>query len=181
LPPGGIAPQAPRAVNGSGTRVDTLGPSFYRAGVERQSHVEVVEAPVEVCYDTIVDFTRYPEWFSAITTAELVESEPAENRWTVRYGLDMVLKTISYTLAYEGRRPGELRWRLVEGDVRDVEGCYTFTKLEPGLTEAECSQAVDVGFWIPGPLRRIFERSAVADSVREFKAAAESAAHAPRR
>jgi hypothetical protein len=28
--------------------------------VEKQSHVEVVEAPIEVCFDTIVDFAHYP-------------------------------------------------------------------------------------------------------------------------
>jgi ribosome-associated toxin RatA of RatAB toxin-antitoxin module len=144
--------------------------------VEKQSHAEVVEAPIEVCFDTIVDFSHYPEWFSGISSAEILEANPTAGTWTVRYGLDMVLKTISYTLAYESRRPQELTWKLVEGDVRNVEGIYIFTALEPDLTEAECRQAVDVGFWIPGPLRRTFERSAVADSVREFKAAAEARA-----
>ena len=144
--------------------------------VEKQSHAEVVEAPIDVCFETIVEFERYPEWFSGITSAEVLEADPEAGRWTVRYGLDMVLKTVSYTLAYESRRPYELTWKLVAGDVRDVEGIYRFTELEPGLTEAECSQAVDVGFWIPGPLRRTFERSAVSDSVREFKAAAEAQA-----
>lgn len=144
--------------------------------VEKQSHVEVVEAPIEVCFATIVDFACYPDWFSGISTAEVLESDPGAGKWTVRYGLDMILKTISYTLEYRSRRPHELTWKLVAGDIRDVEGVYTFTSLEPDLTEAECRQAVDVGFWIPGPLRRTFERSAVADSVREFKAAAEARA-----
>jgi ribosome-associated toxin RatA of RatAB toxin-antitoxin module len=144
--------------------------------VEKQSHVEVVEAPIEVCFETIVDFARYPEWFSGISSAEVLESDPVAGAWTVRYGLNMILKTISYTLEYRSRRPRELRWKLVAGDLGDVEGIYTFTSLEPDLTEAECRQAVDVGFWIPGPLRRTFERSAVADSVREFKAAAEARA-----
>jgi len=144
--------------------------------VEKQSHIEVVEAPIEVCFETIVDFAQYPQWFSGISTAEILDADPAAGTWTVRYGLDMVLKTISYTLSYQSRRPEELTWKLVEGDVRDVEGIYVFTALEPDLTEAECRQAVDVGFWIPGPLRRTFERSAVADSVREFKAAAEERA-----
>jgi ribosome-associated toxin RatA of RatAB toxin-antitoxin module len=168
----------PRTQCSAGAReaVDTLRAVFYGAPVEKQSHIEVVEAPIEVCFATIVDFARYPEWFSGISTAEILDADPAAGTWTVRYGLDMVLKTISYTLAYKSRRPQELTWKLVEGDVRDVEGIYTFTALEPDLTEAECRQAVDVGFWIPGPLRRTFERSAVADSVREFKAAAEARA-----
>lgn len=144
--------------------------------MEKQSHTEVVEAPIEICFDTIVDFARYPDWFRAISTADVVKSDPTAGLWTVRYGLDMMVKTIRYTLSYSGKRPSALTWTLVDGDVKAVEGAYEFVELEPGLTEATCRQAVDVGFWIPGPLRRTFEKSAVADSVREFKAAAEAEA-----
>jgi len=150
--------------------------------MEKQSHTEVVEAPIEVCFDTIVDFARYPEWFGPISTAEIIKADPAAGLWTVRYGLDIIIKTVRYTLVYRGKRPGALTWTLAEGDVRAIEGTYEFTRLEPGLTEATCRQAVDIGFWIPGPLRRTFEKSAVADSVREFKAAAEAEArHRSRR
>ena len=144
--------------------------------MEKQSHTEVVEAALDVCFDTIVDFARYPEWFGPISTAKVVKSDPAAGLWTVSYGLDMVIKTVRYTLAYRGTRPDSLTWTLVDGDVRAVEGSYDFVELEPGVTEATCRQAVDVGFWIPGPLKRTFEKSAVADSVREFKAAAEAEA-----
>jgi len=144
--------------------------------MEKQSHTEVVAASIDVCFDTIVDFARYPDWFGPISTARVLESDPAAGLWTVSYGLDMIIKTVRYTLAYRGKRPNGLTWTLVDGDVRAVEGSYEFVELEPGLTEATCRQAVDVGFWIPGPLKRTFEKSAVADSVREFKAAAETAA-----
>lgn len=144
--------------------------------MEKQSHTEVVEAPIDVCFDTVVDFVRYPEWFGPISTAVVVKADPSKGLWTVKYGLDMVIKTVRYTLSYRGKRPGELSWTLVDGDVRAVEGTYEFVELEPGLTEATCRQAVDIGFWIPGPIRRTFEKTAVADSVREFKAAAEAAA-----
>lgn len=152
-------------------RVSSTGPSM-----ERQSHTEIVHAPLDVCFDTIVEFESYPDWFSGITTATVLERDEGRGRWTVEYTLNMVLKTISYTLAYESERPSLLTWKLVAGDIKDVEGTYRFVKLEGGLTEATCTQAVDVGFWIPGPLRRGFEKSAVMDSVREFKKAAEARA-----
>ncbi len=144
--------------------------------MEKQSHTEVVQAPIDVCFDTVVDFVRYPEWFGPISTAVVVKADPSKGLWTVKYGLDMVIKTVRYTLSYRGKRPGELAWSLVDGDVRAVEGTYDFVELEPGVTEATCRQAVDIGFWIPGPIRRTFEKTAVADSVREFKAAAEAMA-----
>ena len=147
--------------------------------MERQSHTEVVRAAVGVCFDTIVDFEQYPDWFSGITTATILEHDAKKKTWTVEYTLNMVLKTISYTLFYQGKLPGSLTWKLVRGDVKDIQGSYEFVELEPGVTEATCTQGVDVGFWIPGPLRRTFEGTALVTSVREFKQAAEGRARRP--
>jgi hypothetical protein len=94
----------------------------------------------------------------------------------VKYQLNMLIKTISYTLEYAGKRPNELDWKLTGGDVRAVEGSYRFRRIDGEHTEATCAQAVDVGFWIPGPIRKTFERTALIDSVREFKKAAEQRA-----
>ncbi len=144
--------------------------------MERQSHTEVVEAPIALCFDTITDFEHYPEWFSGIEDARIERADPEACLWTVCYRLHMVVRTISYTLDYTGERPGRLDWKLSGGDVKAIEGSYIFTELEPNLTEATCTQAVDVGFWIPGPIRRTFERSALVDSVRQFKEAAQARA-----
>lgn len=146
--------------------------------MESQSHTEVVRAPIELCFDTLVDFDRYPDWFRVIRTATVEMAEPEAGRWRVRYELDAILKTITYTLAYESERPGLLTWKMTEGDLKAIEGRYDLVELEPGLVEATCTQALDVGMWVPGIVRRAFERSAVADSVREFKQAAEARAGA---
>ena len=144
--------------------------------LEQQSHTEVVGASIELCFDTIVDFEAYPEWFSGITEAQIIERDDARGLWTVGYSLDMMIKTLRYTLAYESERPNRLTWKLTQGDVSDVQGSYEFVALESDVTEATCTQGIDVGFWIPGPLRRTFERSALSDSVGEFKKMAEARA-----
>jgi hypothetical protein len=146
--------------------------------VESRSHTEVIRAPIELCFDTLVDFAEYPSWFRVIRAAKIEEADAAAGKWRVRFELDAVLKTITYTLAYEGRRPGELVWKMTGGDLKAIEGRYELIELEPGLTEATCTQAIDVGMWVPGIVRRAFESSAVADSVRELKAAAEARAEA---
>ena len=46
-------------------------------------------------------------------------------------------------------RRARARWRLVEGDVQDVEGAYRFDEAD-GATTATCTQAIDLGFWVPG-------------------------------
>jgi hypothetical protein len=144
--------------------------------VESYSHTEVIRAPRDLCYATLVDFACYPDWFGRISSADILSAEPAADRWEVRYGLDAVLKTISYTLAYRGTPPGTLQWTMTRGDLRAIEGRYDLVELEPGLTEATCTQALDIGLWVPGPVRRIFETSALEESVKEFKKAAEARA-----
>ena len=129
-----------------------------------------------LCFDLLVDFERYPEVFGTIISAQVLSTDAAAATWTVRFDLNMVIRTVSYTLAYSGERPKRLAWQLVEGDIAAVEGSYELRPLEDDLTEATCSQAVDPGFWIPGPIKRAFERSALADSVGEMKRAAEKAA-----
>ncbi|TMA46925.1 MAG: hypothetical protein E6J83_05580, partial [Deltaproteobacteria bacterium] len=84
-------------------------------------------------------------------------------------------KTVRYVLEYSYDPPHGARWRMVEGDVRDVQGSYTFTPAG-GRTKATCTQAIDIGFWIPGFLRSTFEKKALQDSVEEFRKAVESRA-----
>lgn len=144
--------------------------------MESQTHTEVIRAPIELCFDVLVDFAAYPRVFRVITSATVEEADPAGGRWRVRYTLDAILKTIEYTLTYESQRPGRLTWRMTGGDLKSIEGEYRLVELEPGLTEATCTQALEVGMWVPGFVRRPFEQSAVRDSVREFKAEAEARA-----
>ncbi len=144
--------------------------------MESQTHTEVIRAPIDLCFETLVDFPRYPDWFRVIRSARVEDANAAAGRWTVRFELDAILKTIQYTLAYESVRPNRLTWKMTGGDLKAIEGEYQMVELEPGLTEATCTQSIDVGLWIPGMVRRAFEQSAVQDSVREFKQAAEARA-----
>ena len=80
----------------------------------------------------------------------------------------MRIRTIRYTLAYEYRLPQLVRWHLAEGDLANVAGSYEFETNDEEVL-ATCRQEIDLGFWVPGPIRRIGERQALRDSVLEFK------------
>ena len=144
--------------------------------MESQTHTEVIRAPLDTCFETLVDFEKYPEWFRVIKTATLEKADPEAGCWTVRFTLDAILKTITYTLAYECERPHKLTWKMVAGDLSSIHGSYELVELEPGLTEATCTQTLEVGVWVPGMIRRAFEQTAIVESVRELKKAAEDRA-----
>ena len=87
----------------------------------------------------------------------------------VEFHIDAKVKTIRYVLEYQHKKPSQLTWQSVEGDVESIEGVYRFKKLGPSKTEATCRQEIKLGFWLPGPLRRLAERTALTQSVNEFK------------
>ena len=43
-----------------------------------------------------------------------------------------------------------------------------------GRTKATYTQEVDLGFWVPGPIRRMVEQRALRESVEDFKKAVEA-------
>lgn len=144
-----------------------------------QSFSVEIDASVADCVAVLVDFPRYPTWSGPIESCRVLEYDAEGRGRIVEFVLDMKIKSVRYVLEYEyelpaGKKPSRATWHLVEGDVSAVDGAYEFTPLDGTRTQATCRQSVELGFWVPGPLRRVFERQALRDSVTEFKAAAEA-------
>ena len=151
--------------------------SRYGARVSevRQSYSTTVAGTVDECFGVLVDFEAYPQWSSVIKKCRVLERYPDGSAKRVEFILDMTIKTIRYVLEYAYDRPRGATWRLVEGDVKDVEGSYRFDETPTGVM-ATCTQAVDLGFWVPGFIRSLAEAKALRDSVEEFKRAVETRA-----
>lgn len=150
------------------------------ASAAQEVTVEIA-APPSRCFAVIVDFERYPEWSSAIRRATVLERDQHGVGRVVEFEVDINIKRIRYVLEYAYRRPRQLTWHSVDGDVESVQGAYQFRKLAPQLTEATCRQEVQLGFWLPARIRALAERTALAQSVNEFKAAVERSATPPPR
>lgn len=138
-----------------------------------QSFTTDVNASIEDCCAVLLDFERYPQWSGPTTGARILERDAEGRARQVEMTLDMKIRNVRYVLEYTYDLPQGARWRLVEGDVAGIEGSYTFEPIDDAHTRATCRQAVDLGFWVPGPLRRLIERQALRDSVLEFRGEAE--------
>jgi ribosome-associated toxin RatA of RatAB toxin-antitoxin module len=143
-----------------------------------QEYTAEVAASLQQCFRTITDFERYPDWFSGIQQIAILERHADGLAKHVEFGIDMMLKRIRYVLEYDYQKPRALTWHSVEGDIESIQGSYAFEKLDATRTRVTCRQAVAVGFWVPGPIRKLLEQSALRQSVLEFKAAAEANARA---
>lgn len=133
-----------------------------------------IEAPQADCFAAILDFDRYPEWSSAVTRSRVLERDADGTGRVVEFHIDAKVKTLRYVLEYRHKKPGQLTWHSIDGDVESIEGSYRFRKLGPNRTQASCRQEIALGFWLPGPLRRLAERTALTQSVNEFKDYVES-------
>lgn len=138
------------------------------ADAAQEFSVEVHATPEE-CFETIVDFDRYPEWSSAVRSVAVLKKGRGGIARAVEFHADLRVKTVRYVLAYDHQKPTRLTWHSIEGDVESIEGSYDFRKRGTSGTEATCRQEVRLGFWIPGPIRKLAERTALRQSVMEFK------------
>jgi len=138
-----------------------------------QSFTTEVDAGIDDCCAVLLDFEHYPQWSGPTTRTTVLDRHPDGNARRVEMVLDMKIRSVRYVLEYDYDLPKNARWHLVEGDVAGVVGSYSFEAIDARHTRATCAQAVDLGFWIPGPLRRLIERQALRDSVLEFKAEVE--------
>jgi len=150
------------------------GRSRYRGRVAgyAQTYETRIAATPDDCFAVVTDFESYPSWSSPIRSCAVLERYPDGRAKRVAFDLDMTIKVIHYVLEYTYTPPREARWRLVEGDLSSVEGTYRFEPDGSG-TRAECTQALELGFWIPGFIRSAFEKKALRDSVEEFRQAVE--------
>jgi hypothetical protein len=133
-----------------------------------------IAASREACLAVLLDFENYPEWSEPILEAKVLERDSDGRGVRVAFALDMKIKTVRYTLAYAFELPERFSWRLVEGDIADVVGSYELSEPAAGTTTATCEQTVDPGFWIPGPLRRMAEATALRTSLEQLKAEVEA-------
>jgi hypothetical protein len=143
-----------------------------RVAEVRQSYSTTVASSIDDCFAVLIDFEAYPQWSSVIKKCRVLERHADGLAKRVEFILDMTIKTIRYVLEYGYDKPRGATWRLVEGDVKDVEGSYTFDETPAGV-KATCTQAVDLGFWVPGFIRSLAEAKALRDSVEEFRRAVE--------
>jgi ribosome-associated toxin RatA of RatAB toxin-antitoxin module len=133
-----------------------------------------VQASADVLFEVATDFEAYPEWNANIKNVEIKERD-AEGRGTrAWYEVDAKVKVVRYTLAYDySDAPRSFSWELVDGDVKELSGSYTFDEFGD-VTEVVYETSVDPGFPMPKLLKRQAQRAIVRGALEDLKKRAES-------
>ncbi len=115
----------------------------------------VIEAPIDAVYAVAADVEHSPRWQPEIKRAEVVERH-GDEQVLVETETDAKVRTLKSTLRFSYDPPHGLSWRQESGDLKSVEGSWSFEDAGDGKTQATYEMTVDLGrmlgMVIRGPL-----------------------------
>ncbi len=115
----------------------------------------VIEAPIEEVYAVAADVENSPRWQPEIKKAEVLERQ-GDDQVLVATETDAKVRTLKSTLRFSYDPPHGLRWVQEDGDLKSVEGSWSFEEEGDGATRATYEMTVDLGrmlgMVIRGPL-----------------------------
>ena len=133
----------------------------------------VIRTPVELCFETIIDYESFPEWQDAVKRIDVVDRDEAGRGRLVDVVIDAKLREVSYRLHYHYEPPTRVWWEFVQGDgVEHVEGEYLLEPHDSG-TRATYRLGIDPGVPVPGLVARRLNATVMKRSVQDLREEAE--------
>jgi uncharacterized protein YndB with AHSA1/START domain len=148
-------------------------------GLNWAEHTVEIEAPIETCFEAIVDYESFPEWQRAVVDTAVLDRHKDGLGKRVNLVVDAKVRKVDYTLDYRYQRPTLIEWDFVEGNgINDADGSYTFEELGDRRTRATYRFGLEVGIPLPGPVARRAHKQTLKGSVEDLKQEAERRARA---
>ncbi len=122
----------------------------------------------------IADFAAYPQWASAVRSAEVVSRDADGRPSRVRFSLDAGMIKDSYVLGYDWDGDSGVRWDLAEPGsvISAMSGSYALVK-QPASTEVTYELSVDIRMPLPGMLKRRAEKVIIDTALKGLKSRVE--------
>jgi uncharacterized membrane protein len=143
-------------------------------GLNWAEHTVEIDAPIETCFDAIVDYESFPAWQGAVDDTQVLERDRDGLGKVVRLFIDAKVRKVDYTLDYRYDRPERIEWDFVEGNgINGADGHYLFEELGDGRTRATYKLGLEVGIPMPGMVARRVHKQTLKASVEDLKREAE--------
>jgi uncharacterized membrane protein len=114
-----------------------------------------IEAPIDEVYAVAADIEGSPKWQPEIKSARAIEHD-GDEQTLVETETDAKVRTLKSTLRFSYDPPNGLSWKQESGDLKSVDGSWTFEEAGEGRTKATYEMTVDLGrmlgMVIRGPL-----------------------------
>ena len=123
----------------------------------------------------IADFPAYPQWVSAIRSAEVLETGPDGRASKVRLHLDAGVVKDTFVLAYDWDADSGVRWDVAEPGsvISAMSGGYRLADTAAG-TQVTYDLTVDARIPMPGMLKRRAEKTIIDTALQGLKKRAEA-------
>ncbi|HYF26699.1 MAG TPA: SRPBCC family protein [Baekduia sp.] len=103
-----------------------------------------IDAPIEEVYAVAADVEGSPRWQPDIKRVEVLERD-GDDQTLVRTHTDAKVRELRSDLRFSYDAPRGLRWKQLDGDLKDVDGSWTFEDLGDGRTRATYEMTIDLG------------------------------------
>jgi uncharacterized membrane protein len=130
---------------------------------------ETVDAPVDKIVEALTSFETFPEWQGAVMECEVLERDDEGRGSLVRMKVDAKVRKVEYVVRYSYDLPNSLSWEQVSGDLKENTGTYTFVPRDDGGTDVTVDIVAEVGFFVPGPMKKLIREQSLKNSIRELK------------
>jgi hypothetical protein len=135
----------------------------------------VIGAPRKDVMTVIADFAAYPEWATAVRSAEVLSQDPGGRASAVRIQLDAGMIKDSYVLGYDWDGDAQVRWNLSQAGsvISEMSGGYTLAD-RGDSTEVTYELAVGIRIPMIGIVKRRAEKMIIETALKGLKSRAES-------
>jgi ribosome-associated toxin RatA of RatAB toxin-antitoxin module len=134
------------------------------------AYSEIIDAPQDKILDALLDFDHYTEWQSGVLGCTVKERDDEDRGSLVEMYVDAKIKKIRYTTRYfYDLDNGRFGFDLVDGDLKECTGRYELTPRDDGTTTVSIDITTEVGFFVPGPMKRLIRDQSLKNSMRDLK------------
>jgi len=138
---------------------------------DTDAYTDVINAPQDKIVATLTDFENYTEWQSGMLECTVKERDDEGRGTLVELYVDAKIKKLRYTTKYwYDLDNGRMGFDLVDGDLKECTGAYTFEALDDGAaTRVSIDITTEVGFFVPGPMKKLIRDQSLKNSMRDLK------------
>jgi ribosome-associated toxin RatA of RatAB toxin-antitoxin module len=136
---------------------------------DTDGYSEVIPASPDDIMKALLDFESYPEWQSGMLETTVKERDEEGRGSVIEMYVDAKIKKIRYTTRYfYDLDNGKFGFDLVDGDLKECTGRYTLTPTDGG-TEVSIDITTEIGFFVPGPMKKLIKDQSMKNSMRDLK------------
>ena len=137
----------------------------------KEAYTDVINAPPDKIVGALTAFEHYTEWQSGMLECTVKERDEEGRGTLVELYVDAKIKKIRYTTKYwYDLDNGRLGFDLVDGDLKECTGVYTFEPTDDGAaTQVSIDITTEVGFSVPGPMKQLIRDQSLKNSMRDLK------------